>query len=138
MISIHSMEPFRSGELTFISQLLYIQHCDFDSPLSEQLNYDLSDPITATCYEDNLLVPVICVIAEAIGDSCIEPCAGFGYGTNSKEGFEMLEGGIVGGSEDIAARGVASEENEWEGESRVKDCARYESVEGVEGDAYGG
>ena len=97
-----SVNALRCCELTIISQLLYIQHCDFDPPLSEQLYYNLSDSITATCHHHNLFVPVVSVIAPAIGNGCIEPCAGFGDSTDRKECLEMFEGGIVGGSKEFA------------------------------------
>ena len=58
---------------TFIRQVLYIQHSDLDSLLSQELNDNLSNTITSARHNDDLAVPVVLVAGPIVGDPVAQP-----------------------------------------------------------------
>jgi hypothetical protein len=59
--------------LTLVCQLLYIQNCNFDASLREQVYDNFADPITSASYDDNFSTPDIGVLAPVVRHRIIKP-----------------------------------------------------------------
>jgi hypothetical protein len=106
---VWNFEAGVGGLRTLVCQLLYIQYSDLDALLGKQVHNGLSNAITASGHNDDLLVPVIRVLAPVVRHGSVKPCAQAANHAEPNNVPQMLERGGVFRREDITTGGVAPE-----------------------------
>jgi hypothetical protein len=125
------------GLHTLVCQLLYIQYSDLDALLGKQVHNGLADAIAASGHNDDLLVPIICVLAPVVRYGSVKPRAQAANHAEPNDVPQMLERGGVFRGEDITTGGVAPEQEERERERWVEYRELEQPSDGVGGNAYG-
>lgn len=132
-ILVNSRFVFRGHEdgLTCVGWLLYIQHCNLDSPLRQQMNDYLSNSIASTSNNDNFLTPDVRVVGPIVRYCIIEPSADFVCEPEHEERLEVLPCGCMISSYTTTIECVSSCQEKRESNQRVQRRELQQTADGV-------
>jgi hypothetical protein len=98
-----------------------IQNDNLDSPLGQELNNLPTDAASTTSDQNHLLIPPVLVGSPVIQRLAVQVAIDPADDAERKQNLNPLECLLVEDGEVAALLGVASEEDEWEGESWVEE-----------------
>jgi hypothetical protein len=84
------------------------------------MHHDLSNTITTTRHDDNLLAPHICVVAPVVRDGAVEPAADAVQHAQPDQRLEVLEERSMVFSDAAALGGVARKQKKRDGQGWVQ------------------
>lgn len=96
---------------------------------------NLANAITSSSYNNDFPAPDILIIAPVVRHRIVEPRAEASQQPQSDYSLKMLEHGTVFRRENLAARGVASEQDEGKRQRRIEDGELEEASKRVASDS---
>jgi hypothetical protein len=100
------------------------------------LHHNFANAVAASSHDNNLPAPHVCVVAPIVQYCIVEPRSDTSEQTQPNYGLEMLEHSAMLFGEYVSARRIASKEEQWKRERRVKDCELEQSTDGIARDAF--
>lgn len=122
--------------LTLILKLLDIQNRNLNSLLGQQVNHNLSDSVAASRHDDDLLVPIVRVLAPVVRHCIVEVGASAAEETPRDQRLQIFISCGMFCGEYIALRCVARDEEEGNCEGRIERRQLEEAANCIARDAY--